>query len=220
MAVPERTLTKADVVRVYGRTAPFYDLWGMLTETRARRRAFELAHVCDGEAVLEVAVGTGLAFAELLEHNPRGRNEGIDLTEAMLAKAREKAERSAATNWRLRVGDAYDLDFGPATFDLLLNCYMFDLLPEADFERVLGEFNRVLKPSGRLVLVNLAPGAGVVSSLWSRIYDLSPACVGGCRGVRMSAHLAEAGFVIETSERLSQFGVPSEVIVAGLRSQS
>jgi ubiquinone/menaquinone biosynthesis C-methylase UbiE len=220
MALPEHTLTKADVVRVYGRTAPLYDLWGMLTETRARRRALELAHVRDGEAILEVAVGTGLAFAELLERNPSGRNEGIDLTEAMLAKAREKAERSAATNWRLRVGDAYDLDFGPATFNVLLNCYMFDLLPEADFGRVLGEFHRVLKPSGRLVLVNLAPGAGVVSWLWSQIYNVNPAWVGGCRGVRMSAYLGEAGFVIETSERLSQFGVPSEVIVAGSRCQS
>ena len=39
--------------------------------------------------------------------NPNVRNEGIDLTEAMLAQAREKAEHSSANNWRLRVGDAY-----------------------------------------------------------------------------------------------------------------
>jgi ubiquinone/menaquinone biosynthesis C-methylase UbiE len=143
--------------------------------------------VGDGESVLEVAVGTGLAFAELLRRNPNGSNEGIDLTEAMLVKAREKAERSSTANWRLRVGDAYRLDFAPATFDLLLNCYMFDLLPEADFGRVLGEFHRVLKPSGRLVLVNVVPGDGVVSWVWSQVYHLSPAWVGGCRGVRMAA---------------------------------
>jgi len=220
MTVPERTLTKAEVVKVYARTARFYDLWGTLTETRARRRALELAHVRDGQSVLEVAVGTGLAFAELLQCNPNGRNEGIDLTEAMLVKAREKAERSSATNWRLRVGDAYHLDFGPATFDLLLNCYMFDLLPEADFGGVLGEFHRVLKPSGRLVLVNLASGDGVVSWVWSQVYHVRPAWVGGCRGVRMAAHVGEAGFTIETSERLSQFGVPSEVMVARSRRRS
>jgi len=214
MAFPERTLTKTEVVTVYARAARFYDLWGRLTETRARRRALELARVRDGESVLEVAVGTGLAFAELLRRNPNGRNDGIDLTEAMLVKAREKAEHSSANNWRLRVGDAYHLDFAPATFDLLLNCYMFDLLPEADFSRVLAEFHRVLKPGGRLVLVNLAPGDGVVSWLWSHIHRIRPAWVGGCRGVRMGGQVRDAGFVIETSKRVSQFGVPSDVIVA------
>ncbi len=214
MTYSERTLTKAEVVQVYGRTAPFYDLWGRLTETRARHRALELARVRDGESVLEVAVGTGLAFAELLRRNPNGRNEGIDLTAAMLAKAREKAERSSPKNWRLRVGDAYHLDFAPATFDLLLNCYMFDLLPKADFGRVLREFRRILKPGGRLVLVNLAPGDGVISWLWSHVHRIKPAWVGGCRGVRMAGEVRDTGFTIETSERVSQFGVPSEVIVA------
>jgi ubiquinone/menaquinone biosynthesis C-methylase UbiE len=214
MAHPARMLTKVEVVEVYGRTAPFYDLWGRLTETRVRQRALELARVRDGEAVLEVAVGTGLAFAELLRRNPNGSNEGIDLTEAMLAKAREKAERSSAKNWRLRVGEAYHLDFASATFDLLLNCYMFDLLPEADFGPVLGEFHRVLRPGGRLVLVNLAPGDGVISWLWSHVHRIKPAWLGGCRGVRMAGDVRDAGFKIETSERVSQFGVPSEVIVA------
>jgi ubiquinone/menaquinone biosynthesis C-methylase UbiE len=214
MHPPEPTLTKTEVVEVYARVARFYDLWGRLTETRARRRALELARVRDGESVLEVAVGTGLAFAELLRRNPTGRNEGIDLTEAMLLRAREKAERSSAKNWRLRVGDAYHLDFTPATFDLLLNCYMFDLLPQADFDRVLTEFHRVLKPGGRLVVVSLAPGDGVISRLWSHVHRLRPTWVGGCRGVQLAERVRAAGFTIETSERVSQFGVPSEVIVA------
>jgi ubiquinone/menaquinone biosynthesis C-methylase UbiE len=214
MAYGEHTLTKVEVVQVYERTAPFYDLWARLAETRARQRALELARVRDGESVLEVAVGTGLAFAELLQRNPNGRNEGIDLTEAMLAKAREKAERSLARSWRLRVGDAYHLDFPAATFDLLLNCYMFDLLPEGDFGSVLREFHRVLKPGGRLVLVNLAPGDGVISWLWSHLHRINPAWVGGCRGVQLVGHIREAGFAISNSQRVSQFGVPSEVIVA------
>jgi ubiquinone/menaquinone biosynthesis C-methylase UbiE len=210
----ERTLTKAEVVRVYARTAPLYDVWAKLTETRARARALELARVRDGESVLEVAVGTGLAFEDILRRNPNGRNEGVDLTEAMLSRARQKAEHSPARSWRLRVGDAYRLDFADATFDLLVNCYMVDLLPEADFVHVLGEFRRVLVPGGRLVLVNLALGEGVVSWLWSRVYRINSAWVGGCRGVHVQRPLGQAGFTIETSERVSQLGIPSEVIVA------
>jgi hypothetical protein len=67
--------------------------------------------------------------------------------------------------------------------------------------------------------VNLAPGDGVISSLWTRIHRIKPAWVGGCRGVRMGGEVREAGFKIETSERVSQFGVPSEVIVARSRGQ-
>src|SRR2546427_12633510 len=76
MAFPERTLTKTEVVTVYARAARFYDLWGRLTETRARRRALELARVRDGESVLEVAVGTGLAFADLFPPQPERQERG------------------------------------------------------------------------------------------------------------------------------------------------
>jgi hypothetical protein len=57
MDPPERTLTKTEVVEVYARVARFYDLWGRLTETRARRRALELARV---RAAGRAAAGLGL----------------------------------------------------------------------------------------------------------------------------------------------------------------
>src|SRR5437868_4592101 len=77
---------------VYARVAWIYDVWAALTETRARRACLVRAAVRDGETVLEVAVGTGLAFRELVCANPSGRTEGIDLTEAMLARALRKVE--------------------------------------------------------------------------------------------------------------------------------
>ena len=80
-------IAKEQVSAVYGKIAPLYDVWAWLTERHARRRCLELAAVQDGEDVLEVAVGTGLAFVEILEANPSGRNEGVDLTAAMLIRA-------------------------------------------------------------------------------------------------------------------------------------
>jgi ubiquinone/menaquinone biosynthesis C-methylase UbiE len=62
-----------------------------LTESKARDRCLEIAAIQDGESVLEVAVGTGLAFERILKANPSGRNEGIDLTEAMLNRAEKRA---------------------------------------------------------------------------------------------------------------------------------
>lgn len=208
-------LDKAAVVDTYTRLAPLYDLWARLTETRARRRAVTLADVQDGQSVLEVAVGTGLTFADLLRANPGGRTEGIDLTPAMLARARKRAERTpGAGRWHLQAGDAYALPFGDATFDVVHNAYMFDLLPEADFGRVLGEMRRVLKPGGRLVLVNMGQGRRSWHRIPEAIYRFRPQWMGGCRGVALSEAVAAAGFEAQSREEVVQCGFPSEVIVA------
>jgi ubiquinone/menaquinone biosynthesis C-methylase UbiE len=139
---------KADIPKVYRSIAPIYDIWGMLTETRARRRCLELAKIQDGERVLEVAVGTGSAFVEILKKNPHGWNAGMDLTVEMLSRARKKAEKLGIGNYSLEPGDAYDLSYPDGEFDVVLNNYMFDLLPEQDFPMILGGFFRVLRPGG------------------------------------------------------------------------
>ena len=205
-------IPKASVSSVYDRIAPVYDLWAWLTERNARRRCLELAAIRDGEDVLEVAVGTGLAFAEILAANPSGRNEGIDLTPAMLARAERKAARSGTDNYRLQVGDAYQLDFPDDSFDVLVNNYMFDLLPEADFPLVLAEFRRVLRSGGRLAMVNMTLGECWYNGLWPRLYALNPALLGGCRGVSLLPFLRERGFERTTREYLSQMTFPSEVV--------
>jgi ubiquinone/menaquinone biosynthesis C-methylase UbiE len=214
MEATERTLAASDVVRVYARVAPLYDLWAAATEARARARALDLAALRDGESVLEVAVGTGVLFAEILRRNPSGVTEGVDLTDAMLAKARQKAAALGAGRWRLRVGDAQHLDFADASFDLLVNTYMLDLLPEAEFPRVLGEFHRVLRPGGRLLLVNLAPTETWLYRAWMWLYRVNPAWLGGCRGVLVDGPVVRAGFRVVASELVVQFRVPSSVVLA------
>lgn len=207
-------LGKRHVTDVYRRIAPTYDLWGRLTESRARDRCLELAAIRDGEDVLEVAVGTGLAFEKILAMNPNGRNEGIDLTPEMLARAVDKAARSGQTNYRLRIGDAYRLDNPDDSFDVVVNNYMFDLLPEDDFPVVLAEFRRVLRPGGRLAMVNMAFGDRWYTGIWSRIYRINPALLGGCRGVSLQPALEDAGFRNVRREYLSQMTFPSEVVYA------
>jgi ubiquinone/menaquinone biosynthesis C-methylase UbiE len=210
--MPDAEIAKEQVPGVYDRVAPIYDLWAWLTEGKARRRCLELAAIRDGENVLEVAVGTGLAFTDILEANPTGRNEGIDLTRAMLARAEKKAARSGARNYRLRVGDAYALDYPDDSFDVLVNNYMFDLLPERDFTAVLDEFRRVLRPGGRLAMVNMTQGERWYNGLWRHVYAMNPALLGGCRGVSLLPFLRECGFEQTTREYVSQFTFPSEVV--------
>lgn len=212
----EARIRKSDVPLVYRRLAPRYDAWAKRAEAKARGRCLDLANICNGEAVLEVAVGTGLTFAEILRRNPDGRNEGIDITEEMLALARRRAERVAAgkDNYRLQVGDAYHLEFPDETFDVLINNYMFDLLPQEDFATVLAEFRRVLKHGGRLVMANMAKGDRAWDVLWELIYRIRPSWLGGCRGVRMAPHLEAAGFKELRREYVSELGFPTELTCA------
>jgi ubiquinone/menaquinone biosynthesis C-methylase UbiE len=206
-------ITKEQVPHIYSKIASIYDLWALLTERKARNRCLELAAVQDGEDVLEVAVGTGLAFVEILKANPSGRNEGVDLTAAMLALAEKKARRTGIDSYRLQVGDAYRLKFPDDSFDALINNYMFDLLPERDFRTVLEEFKRVLRPGGRLAMVNMTEGTRWYNGVWGRLYQFSPALLGGCRPVSVLPLMRQCGYQQTTREYFSQFTFPSEVIV-------
>jgi ubiquinone/menaquinone biosynthesis C-methylase UbiE len=214
MSMLAARLKKEQVAQLYAQTAPVYDLWGALAESKARKKALALANIRNGESILEVAVGTGLLFVKVLRANPDGYNVGVDLTPAMLDKARSKAQRSDAKNYQLVVGDAYDLRFPDHQFDLLINSYMFDLLPEQDFSRVLAEFKRVLKPGGRLVLINMTKGEHWHQQFWESVYRLNPSWLGGCRGVLLAPALKEIGFTDLHRETVSQLGFPSELITA------
>lgn len=207
-------LSKSQVISTYRTLAGSYDLWAHLTEVEARKRALELAAIRAGEAILEVAVGTGLLFEEVVKQNRQGRNEGLDLTDAMLERAKARLSKIGGASYSLRVGDAYDLPYGDGEFDLVLNNYMFDLLPEADFPRVLSEMKRVLKPGGRLVLVNMTTGEGILDRVWAGIYRASPSLLGGCRAVELSHDVKEIGFERVERHIVRQLGFPSEVLRA------
>ena len=205
-------LSKDEVRETYRKFAATYDLWGSPMESRARERCLEVAGIRDGESVLEVAVGTGILFEKILRINPNGRNEGMDLTEEMLARARTRARKSGVSNYALQAGDAYHLQYPDDTFDVLVNNYMFDLIPEHDFAAILGEFKRVLRAGGRIVLVNMTQGSNWFNALWEWLYRYRPSLLGGCRGVEIKPYLEKAGFEKVEREYVSQLFFPSEVV--------
>jgi len=100
----EAKLNKDEVRAVYRRVASVYDIWSGLTESKARQRCLEVAAIKNGESVLEVAVGTGILFEKILALNPTGRNEGIDLTDEMVTRARARTQKSMASRYDGKVG--------------------------------------------------------------------------------------------------------------------
>ncbi|MBI5839696.1 MAG: methyltransferase domain-containing protein [Chloroflexi bacterium] len=205
---------QSEIGQVYDEIASVYNLWGTLTETRARNRTLELAEIQDGQQILEVAVGTGLAFYEIVKRNPHGHNFGVDLSKGMLAKAEQRLRTLGQANYTLKAETAFDLQLEDETVDTLVNNYMFDLIPFKDMGRILQEFKRVLKKSGKLILVNMTEGERWGSQIYDWLYDRSPRLMGGCRGVKLSAKLQEHGLVVDVREYHQQMLFPSEVIRA------
>ena len=207
-------ISQSEIGHVYDGIAGIYNLWGRLTETHARNRALELAEIQDGQHILEVAVGTGLAFYEIVRHNPHGHNLGIDLSKGMLEKAEQRLRTLGQTNYSLRIGTAFVLPLEDESVDVLMNNYMFDLIAFEDMGRVLMEFRRVLKTRGKLILVNMTGGEHWGSQIYDWVYNLSPKLMGGCRGVKLSDKLEQYGFEVDVREYYQQLLFPSEVIRA------
>jgi ubiquinone/menaquinone biosynthesis C-methylase UbiE len=207
-------VSQDEVGSVYDRLAGIYDVWGTLTESRARKRAIELADIQDGQNVLEVAVGTGLAFYEIVKRNRNGNNVGIDLSQGMLDKARKRLSRLSGANYKLLTGTAFALPVKNESIDVLMNNYMFDLISYEDMDKVLDEFRGALKQGGRLVLVNMTEGESMRSRLYDAIYRVYPKAMGGCRSVKLAERLKQHGFRVALREYYQQMLFPSEIILA------
>jgi ubiquinone/menaquinone biosynthesis C-methylase UbiE len=215
-AVLERRFSPEEIEREYSRVVWMYDAWARLTESKATKRALEVADIHDGESVLEVAVGTGIAFKEIVMRNRHGRNEGVDISPTMLSAAVNRMRRSGIDSgcYRLEVGNAYKLPFKDGEFDLVVNNYMLDLLPEEDFAAILREFLRVLRPSGRLVVVTMTFGPRWYNRIWHWVARHFPSALTNCRPVLIEKYVLEAGFRSVNREYVSQNTFPSQMVVA------
>lgn len=203
-----------DIPGVYDSLSKTYDIWGKLAETRARNRALELADIKDGQNILEVAVGTGLGFYEIVQRNPNGTNIGVDISPGMLQKAQKRLGKRIGANYELKIGNAFSLEAQDACFDLLVNNYMFDLIAFDDMDTIIEEFKRVLKKGGKLILVSMTEGESFGSGIYGLIYRISPRSFGGCRAVKLSDRLQQHGFEVKSREYHQQLWFPSEVILA------
>ena len=204
--------TQQEITRKYNWIAPIYDMFGVLMESKARQRALEIAAIQNGEKVLEVALGTGLNFVEILKRNPNGWVDGVDVSMKMMAKARNKISKTGQRNYTLHLCDCRHLPFEDEAFDVVMNQYLLDILPVEDFIPILLEFKRVLKGGGRIVLVNMTKGERWLNQIYEGIYRLKPPLLAGCRGVMAQPFLKKIGFDQFQREFVSQLGFPSEVV--------
>jgi len=146
-----RVRLDADAIRTaYGRYANSYDSWFGMVSHPARRAAVAAVNHLPGESVLEVGVGTGLA---LPLYAPEKRITGIDLSRAMLGRARARAAELGLRHVEdLLEMDAQATSFETGSFDVAVAMFVASVVP--DPQAMVAELRRVVRPGGKILIVN------------------------------------------------------------------
>jgi ubiquinone/menaquinone biosynthesis C-methylase UbiE len=151
---PEAPQTTGKLIR----WAKYYDfvvnIMGLGQAGRLRRKTIDLANIQPGNSILDVGCGTGdLTLLARECTGVAGKVHGIDASPEMIEVAQQKAARKHS-NVEFRVGLIEQLAFADGTFDVALSSLMIHHLPDDLQRRGLQELRRVVKPGGRLVIVD------------------------------------------------------------------
>ena len=153
-----------------------------------------------GERVLEVGVGTGIN----LSLYPRSCEiTGIDFSDSMLEKARDRVARGGLRQARMRLlqMDAADLKFADDSFDIVYAPYLISVVP--DPVKVAQEMCRVCRPGGRIIFLNhfLSPNALV--SRVERLISPFTIHIGFKADLDLSAFLAQSALAPVSIEKVN-----------------
>lgn len=185
--------------RSYDRWLGYFERWMRVSDSR--HRLLGLAH----GATLDVGAGTGLSFA----HYPATvRLTGIDLSSAMLELAQRRSAR-LGIEVDLRLGDVEAMPFGDGQFDTVTATYALSVVAEP--RRAVDEIWRVLKPGGRLLVLDQVSShlAGIRWLQWM-IDPLLVRYAGWHIGRDLVRILTSRGFTVE--RRRERLGTHDELV--------
>ena len=221
---------KDEVERMFDSIAPKYDLINRILSLGVdqgwRRRTISLVNEFDPAAVLDVATGTADLALQAVEAGC-GSVVGVDISEEMLAVGRTKiASRNLQSRITLERGDATNLSAGDESFDAVM--VAFGVRNFENLDAGLREMRRVLRPGGRLVVLEFSqPESFPMKQVCSLYYRFVLPKVGGVISGNANAYkylpesvqafpygeafvkrMVEVGYQDVFSERLT-FGVAS-----------
>jgi ubiquinone/menaquinone biosynthesis C-methylase UbiE len=155
----EMALTKDKLQTLYRKRASNYDLSANLyyligfRESKYRKLAISKLNLTEGDTVVEIGCGTGLNFEYVLNDvGAHGNLIGIDLTDAMLEKAKQRVKINNWDNVELIQEDAAEYVF-PDYINAAYSTFALTLVPE--YEEIISNIEKSLQVGGKLVILDL-----------------------------------------------------------------
>lgn len=192
----ERVVTNGRLMHWAGWYDSFVNLMTLGKAGALRQTSIELARLVSGERVLEIGCGTGeLALLAESLVGRSGRVVGIDAASEMIEVARLKASRkNVAVEFFIQPVE--DMAFADGSFDVVFSSLMMHHLPDTLKEQALSEVRRVLRPGGRLVIIDIRRPTTAAGRLMNSLF-LHGALKVGVQD--LVSKLEQTGFIIEDS---------------------
>jgi len=152
-----------------------------------------LAQLAAGETVLDLGSGGGIdVLLSAKRVGPTGRAYGLDMTDEMLALARENQRKSGIANVEFLKGEIEHIPLPDNSVDVIISNCVINL--SADKDRVLGEAFRVLKPAGRLAVSDVVTRGVMPPEIRERVLLWVGCIAGALEEGDYRAKLTAAGF--------------------------
>jgi arsenite methyltransferase len=152
-----------------------------------------IAALKPGEIVLDLGAGAGFdAFLAARQVGPSGRVIGVDMTPAMLEKARWNADKAGCGNVEFRLGEIEHLPIANASVDVIISNCVINLSP--DKPAVFAEAFRVLKPGGRLAISDVVATKPLPDPLAKSVAAHARCISGALELGNLKAMLTASGF--------------------------
>ncbi|HEX2395111.1 MAG TPA: arsenite methyltransferase [Bacteroidales bacterium] len=171
----------------------------------------EFAKIKNEDTVVDLGSGAGNdCFVARALVGQSGRVIGIDMTEAMINKARENAEKLKYTNVEFRLGDIEDMPLEPGIADVVISNCVLNLVP--DKVKAFSEVYRILKPGGHLSVSDIVLKGGLPDKI-KQAAEMYAGCVSGA--MQMDDYLnimREAGFMNVMVQKEKSVPLPDEIL--------
>ncbi len=197
-------------------TSPLYDLWskfydytfGALVRNR-QVRALQQLRPAAGETVLDIGVGTGMT----LRHYPRDITVvGMDLSQGMLAKARNKVRREGLDHCVLIQGDAMAPPFADHSFDHVMITHVVSVV--SDPQKLMQWARRMVKPGGHIVVLNHFLSPNPFLAWWEKVLNPMFVKIGWRSDLALEDCLKDTGLSVQYNFKMTRVDL-WQIVVLG-----